>query len=90
MRISTIDAGARVISDTTIMDAGDDDAPASLNESDLVHAQRQEILEKLERGPNIRLLLAARGSLVLATLRMCGSSWSHGTFSICARAPPSG
>jgi hypothetical protein len=90
MQVGAVDAESRVASDTTRMDASDDDAPASLNESHLVHAQRQEILEKLKRGPNIRLLLAARGSLVPATLRMCGSSWSHGTFSICARAPPSG
>jgi hypothetical protein len=40
-------------SDKTRMDAGDDDAPASLKKSDLVRAQRQEILEKPKRGQTL-------------------------------------
>jgi hypothetical protein len=36
--------GARMTSDMTRMDAGDDDAPALLNKSDLVRAQRLKFL----------------------------------------------
>jgi hypothetical protein len=49
----SVHAGVSMTSDITRMDAGDDDVLASLNKSDLVRAQRQEILEKPKRGQTL-------------------------------------
>jgi len=62
-------------------------AIASLTNSFNSCATAKKFLRSQNAG-KIRLRLAARGSLVPATLRICGSSWSRGTFSICVPAAP--
>jgi hypothetical protein len=47
---STILCGRKLLGGRASADAGDDDASASFNKSDIVRAQRQEILEKQKRG----------------------------------------